>query len=163
MRSALAVLALVATLSFSGCDLDPFDPETVPALEEFEVRVTRGIGAADPFFQAVEVGPDSTVQFAMLVGDGRAVEVTIPREPATQIDAEARLEGSDTVVARATLTSLDGEPISVAGLFSFDPGYVSVETRTLDDELRIRIATPRLTGTPQGQVPFTFKTNVLAG
>ena len=163
-KTALAVALVGVMLGAStGCGpLDPFEADTLPALESFEVRISAGVGAADAYLDEVEVGPRSTVQFNALIGDGNVIVVTMPREPADEIVAEARLEGSDEVLGSAVLRSRTGRPISVEDLYSFDPGYPGIEAHDSPEELELRIATPRLTDTGQGQVPFTFKSDVVA-
>lgn len=161
MRTKATLLAaLAALLAGGGCALNPYGEETVPSLESFGVRISSGIGAADAYVDAVEVGADNTVQFEAMVGDGKTLEVTIPREPAAEIVASARLEGSDEVIGSVILRSRGSAPISVERLYAFDPGYIGVEADSTDEHLELRIATPRLTGTVQGQVPFTFKSDV---
>ncbi len=93
-----------------------------------------------------------------LIADGNAVEVMIPRGPADELTVTATAENGETV--KSTLTSATGEPFTLHRLFLYDPGYIGVENQSTDDELALRIATPRLTGAGQGQVPFTFKMKV---
>lgn len=162
-RRGRTVLALVGVLSaVAGCSpLDPFEADTEPPLEALEVRISAGVGAADAYLDEVTVGPGNTVQFNALIGDGKVIVVTMPRRPAEEIVASGRLEGSDEVLGSAVLRSRGGRAISVDDLYSFDPGYPGIEARVSPEELELRIATPRLTDTGQGQVPFTFKSDVV--
>jgi hypothetical protein len=158
----LALIAVIAILgSGPGCALDPFADETVPPVEDFGVRISAGLGSADPYLDAAEVGPDNEVQFRARIGDGRVIEMTAPRGPSEELIVTATPEGSDVALATVTLSSRTGRELSVDRLHSFDPGYVSIEDNSTEDELVLRIATPRLTGTDQGEVPFTFKMDVV--
>ncbi len=161
MRRATAVAAVLVALSFSGCALDPFGNETQPTLSDFGVRVSAGIGAADPYLPGVSVEPDSTVQFRARIGDGNVVEFAMPRGPAEEIEVSAFAEGSDESIETVTVSSIDGTRSSSTGSTAVDPGFVGVEDHSTADELRLRIAAPRLTGTAQGQVTLTFKTDVI--
>lgn len=156
------MVAALFALVFSGCTLDPFANETQPTLSDFGVRVSAGIGAADPYLPGVSVEPGSTVQFRARVGDGNVVEFAMPRGPAEEIEVSAFEEGSDEAIESVEVTSIDGGPIELDGLAAVDPGYVGAEDNSTADELRLRIAAPRLTGTAQGQVNLTFKTDVTA-
>lgn len=147
-------------LGASGCALDPFGNETQPVVSDFGVRISAGIGAADPYLPGVEVGPDSTVQFRARIGDGNVVEFAMPRGPAEEIEVSAFEEGSDEVLGSVTLTSSTGAPIELDGVTAVDPGFVGAEDNSTPQELRLRVAAPRLTGTGQGRVNLRFKTDV---
>jgi hypothetical protein len=157
----MTAVAALAALLLSGCSvLDPFEEETLPPVEEFGARISAGLGAAAPYLDTQEVTAPSTVQFRIDVADGNVIEIAAPRGPAPEIPVTATLEGSDEILKEVTLTGADGEDVRVQSLYSFDPGFVAVEDNSTDDQLLLRIATPRLTGTGQGGVRFTFKTDV---
>lgn len=160
MRAALAALCLLVALGASGCALDPFGNETEPPVEDFGVRISAGIGAADPYLSSVSVEPDSTVQFEAKIGDGNVIEFSMPRGPAEEIEVTASGEGSDEALATVSLSSATAAPLELDGVYAVDPGFVGVEDNSTADELRLRIAAPRLTGTGQGQVLLSFKTDV---
>lgn len=160
LRGPALAAALAATLVLGGCGLDPFEEETLPPIERFGVRISAGIGAAKPYLETAEVLAPATTQYVVEIADGNVIEVSMPRGPATEIPVTATLEGSSEPLRQVTLVSADGDPFEVEGLYSFDPGFVAVEDNSTEDELRLRIATPRLTATGQGAVRFTFKTDV---
>lgn len=160
-RGAALLLVALAALALPACSpLDPFEEETLPPLERFGVRISSGLGAAAPYLDSVEVTPPSTAQFIAKVADGKVVEFSMPRGPAPEITVTATLEGSSQPLKQVTITSADGKDIEVDRLYSFDPGFVSVEDNSTGEELRLRVATPRLTGTGQGAVSFGFKTDI---
>ena len=161
MRVALALIGAAIALAAPGCSLDPYADETVPPLEDFGVRISSGIGAADPYLDGVSVEADSTVQFRAKIGDGKVIEFSMPRGPSQEIEVTGSGEGSDEALETVTLSSSTGAPIEVEGVYSIDPGFVSVEDNSTADELVLRIAAPRLTGTGQGQVRLSFKTDVI--
>jgi hypothetical protein len=161
VRAAPALLGAILALAAPGCSLAPFGDETEPPLEDFGVRISSGIGAADPYLDGVSVGPDSTVQFHAKIGDGNVIEFSMPRGPSQEIEVTGSAEGSDEALETVTLTSSSGAPIEVDGVYSIDPGFVGTEDNSTGDELVLRIAAPRLTGTGQGQVRLSFKTDVV--
>ena len=163
MTARAAALGLALVVALTGCGLDPFEEETLPPVESFGVRVSSGLGAADPYLESVEITPPATAQFVVKVADGNVIEISIPRGPATELPVTAALEGESEPLKQVSLVSATGDPFGVEGLYSFAPGFVAVEDNSTDEELRLRIATPRLTGTGQGAVRFTFKTDVPAG
>ena len=157
---AAAIGALLAVTA-AGCALAPYGEETLPPIDRQELRITSGPGTGSEYAPAVEVFPGSTVQVLTEIADGKAVIVEIPRGPAIEVAVTARVEDEpDAEAATATIRSATGEPITMDHLYEFDPGYIGVEDNSDADTLVLRIATPRLTGTGQGQVPFTFKTDV---
>lgn len=161
MRVIAAALGAVAlTCAVSGCALAPFGEETVPPLERAQARITEGAGTANRYGDSVDVIPGNVVQFETLIGDGRTVIVTIPRGPTRMLTASFRLEGSDEVLTSVALGSRSGEPVSLGDPFEFDPGYLGIEHHSTGEQIELRLAAPRLTGTDQGQVRFTFKTEV---
>jgi hypothetical protein len=162
VRAALALIGALLALGAPGCALDPFGDETEPPLEDFGVRISAGIGAADPYLAGVSVEADSTVQFDAKIGDGNVIEFSMPRGPAQEIEVTGSAEGSDEALETVTLSSSTGAPIEVEGVYSIDPGFVGTEDNSTGDELVLRIAAPRLTGTGQGQVRLSFKTDVIA-
>jgi hypothetical protein len=159
IRAAVAaVLLAVLAAGAGGCTLDPSVADTLPPIERHGVRITKGPGTSSDYEESAEVVSGNVVQVLTLIADGNSVVVNIPRGPADELTVTARAENGDTV--ESTLRSATGEPITVHRLFLFDPGYIGVENHSNDEELELRIATPRLTGAGQGQVPFTFKTKV---
>jgi hypothetical protein len=161
VKSRVTALAALAALTLSGCGgLDPFEEETLPPVEQFGVRITAGIGAAAPYEESQEITAPSTLQFRVEVADGNVVEVSMPTGPAAEIPVSVALEGTEEPLQQLTLLGTDGADVEVQNLYSFDPGFVAVEDNSTEDELRLRVATPRLTGTGQGAVKFTFKTDV---
>lgn len=156
--SVLVALALVATVS--GCALDPFGEETVVPVEHARVRITEGTDTSRHYTDSVRVVPGDVVQFKTLIGDGETVIVTIPRGPASELVATTRLEGSDETLTKVSLRSQSGGPVSLGDPFEFDPGYIGIERHSTDEQIALRLATPRLTGTAQGQVRLTFKLEV---
>jgi hypothetical protein len=151
----LAALALLVAVS--GCAPDPFGEETVAPVEGARVRITEGTGTSSRYADSVRVVPGNVVQFETLIADGKTVIVTIPRGPASELAAGTRLEGSDDVLARVGVRSQSGMPVSLGDPFEFDPGYIGIELHSTDRQVALRLAVPRLTGTAQGQVRFTFK------
>ena len=157
LAAALAMIALATGLA--GCAFVPYSDETLPPIERHGLRVTKGVGSSDEYRPVIEAFPNSTIQVLTEIADGKTVIVTIPRGPATEIEVTAHVEGeSPAAGASSTIRSGDGEPLSLEGAFEFTPGYVGVEDHTTAEEISVRLAAPRLTGTGQGQVPFTFKT-----
>ena len=156
MRAAVALLAVVPALA--GCTLDPSVADTLPPIEKMETRITQGPNTDDQYAGAVSVASGNVVQVRTLIADGNAVEVTMPRGPADEVVVSAEAENGEG--KEVTLSSATGEEFELHRLFQFDPGYIGVEDQSDEDDLGIRIATSRLTGAGQGQVPFTFKVKV---
>ena len=157
----LLLAGCCSALLLGGCALDPYGEETLPPVEKHVVRITEGAGTTSGYHSAVEVTPPAEIQFLTEIADGKAVEFRIPRGPADQLEGEVFVEDESGGPAGTTiLGSATGEPLEAVRFFEFDPGYIGVEEGTDGDYLTLRIATPRLTGTGQGQVPFTFKLEV---
>lgn len=162
MRFLAAGLAGIALLlGAGGCGLDPFGDETVPPLEDAGIRITEGVGTSAAYRDTVEAVAGNVVQLRALIGDGKTLVATADRGPTEQVVLSFALEGPERPLAAVTVRSRDGEPISIGEPFEFDPGYVGVEHHSDDRRVELRLAVPRLTGTPQGQVTFTFKMKVL--
>lgn len=157
-RRQSTVLLAAAAVALAGCTLDPSVADTLPPIEKIETRITQGPNTDDQYAGSVSVTSGNVVQVRTLIADGNAVEVTLPRGPADQAVVSAEAENGDA--KEVTLTSSTGEEFELHRLFQFDPGYIGVEDQSGEDELGIRIATSRLTGAGQGQVPFTFKVKV---
>jgi hypothetical protein len=156
---AAAVALAVAAAALGGCALAPYSDETLPPIERHGLRVTKGIGSADEYAEVIEAYPGSTIQILTEIADGKTVIVSFPRGPAAEIDVTAHVEGEPAEEGvTSTIRSGDGGPLTLEGAFEFTPGYVGVEDHSNAEEISVRLATPRLTGTGQGQVPFTFKT-----
>ena len=160
LRRALLAAGSLALL-LPGCALDPYAEETLPPVEKHVVRITEGAGTTSGYHAGVEVTPPAEVQFLTEIADGKAVEFRIPRGPAQELEGEVFVEDEPGGPAGTTLLgSATDEPITAVRVFEFDPGYIAVEEGTDGEYLTLRIATPRLTGTGQGQVPFTFKLEI---
>ncbi len=152
----MVVLALVA-VGVSGCGPDPFEPETQPPVAGLEVRITEGIGTTRGFAETTEIEPPSTIQVRSLIADGGAIEFSIPRGPAHQLELVATEADADDPLASISISAADGELIEPARLHSFDPGFVAIEDNSNADRLLLRATAPRLLNAAQGQVDFRFK------
>jgi hypothetical protein len=159
IRYAVVVAALAGLLA-SGCALDPYAEETLPPVESHAVRITEGTGTTEDYHSSVEVTAPAEVQYLTEIADGKAIEFRIPQGPATELEGEVFVEGETEPRFSTILSSADGEPLTARRFFEYDPGYIGVEEGTDDGYLTLRVATPRLTGTGQGQVPFTFKLEI---
>jgi hypothetical protein len=160
LRAAAIALGLTLALAAGGCGVDPVGGETLPPISSTQVRITDGPGTSSQYASEVAVQPGNVVQLRILIADGNAVEVRVPRGPTQASEAIAVADDGES--AEITLRSATGEPFTLDRPFQFDPGYIGVEQRSDGEELAVRISTPRLTGTGQGQVPFTFKVRVVA-
>ena len=160
-RAAAAASVASLALLVTGCGLAPYADETLPAVGQHEVRITEGAESSAGYQPSVDVTPPSEVQFLTEIADGKTVLVTVPRGPAPELTVEVTVEGAGSEpVATSTLRSETGEPLVAGSFFEYDPGYLGIEELSDDQQLTLRIAAPRLTGTPQGRVPFTFKLRV---
>jgi hypothetical protein len=161
MTRVCAALATVAvTFASTGCSPDPYGEDVHPPVEDMGVRITKGIGTSNAFQAGVEVLPDSEIQVRTKIADGEAVVFRVPRGPVETAEVVAGSEEEGHVPSAVTIASASGEPLTFHRLFEFDPGYLSVEHRSTDDTLEVRVTAPRLTGTGQGQALFSFKTLV---
>ena len=158
MRAFLAAAGLLAIAALPGCSVVPYSDDSLAPIQRHGLRITEGVGTSSSYVPAIEVDRDSTIQVLTEISDGNTVNVSIPRGPATEFEVRAEVEGEPDEVATSTIRSADGEPLTLETPFQYDPGYIGVEDNSDTDTLSLRIATPRLTGTGQGQVPFTFKT-----
>lgn len=158
MRALVAAICAFALAALPGCSVVPYSEESLPPIERHGLRITKGVGTSSEYSPVIEVERASTVQVLTEIADGNTVNVSIPRGPATEFEVIAEVEGEPSERAASTIRSASGEPLTLEPLFEFDPGYIGVEDNSDADTLSLRIAAPRLTGTGQGQVPFTFKT-----
>jgi hypothetical protein len=158
VRWHLAAAMLASLPALAGCTLDPSVADTLPPIEKMETRVTKGPNTDDQYAGSVQVEPGNIVQVRTMIADGNAVEVRMPRGPVDEAVVTSEAENGDS--HEVTLESATGEEFELHRLFQYDPGYIGVEDQSDEDELGIRIATSRLTGAGQGQVPFTFKVKV---
>lgn len=156
MRRAILVAGVTA-LSAGGCSLTPYGEENLPPISEHGLRITKGVGTNSEYGPSIEVFERSTVQVLTEIADGNTVTVSAPRGPAQEITVTARVEDDPATTATSTMRSGSGAELTLHRLFEFDPGYIGVEDQSTAETLAVRIATPRLTGSGQGQVPFTFK------
>ena len=158
MRVAAAVVCALAMSAWAGCAVVPYSDESLPPIEGHGLRITEGVGTSSDYGPVIEVEPRSTIQVLTEITDGNTVNLTIPRGPATEFEVSVVVEGEPEEHVASTIRSASGEPLTLENLYEFDPGYIGVEDNSDAETLSLRIATPRLTGTGQGQVPFTFKT-----
>jgi len=158
---AFAASVTSLALLVAGCGLTPYGDESLPPVGQHELRITEGVGSRIGYSPSVDVTPPAEVQFLTEIADGRTILVSVPRGPAPELTVEVRVEGGGRdPVATSTLRSATGEPLIAGRFFEYDPGYLGIESGGDEERLTLRIAAPRLTGTPQGQVPFTFKLRV---
>ena len=161
LTAALAATGALALLA-SGCALSPWDPDTVPAIEKFESRITEGTGTTVAYHPELTVEPGSTVQLRTLIGDGKAVVYTIPTEPTNQAEITVEVEGDPGDSETIRVRGAGGQEFVLGNPTAFDPGYLGVEHHSEDGALTLRVIAPRLTGTGQGQARFSFKLDVSA-
>jgi hypothetical protein len=160
----IAVLAATGALAAgaSGCALSPWDPETLPVLDQFQSRITAGSGTTAGYRDSGEliVEPGSTVQFRTRIGDGNAVIYSWPTTPAREVAVSVHAEDDPGDEREITLRGKGGAEVSVGNPTAFTPGYLGVEHHESTGEQSVRVVAPRLTGTPQGQAHFSFKLDV---
>ncbi len=159
----LVTLALIPmSLAGFGCALSPWDPDTHPPVTKMAIRITRGVGAAPPYHEAVSVIPPSTVQVRSLIGDGNTIIFEIPKGASgTQTIAATPVGGTGS--SSVTVTDDGGGTIHLSHPAAFTPGYLGIEVHDDQDATRVRVAAPQLIDTPQRQVAFTFKLAVSGG
>ncbi len=91
-----------------------------------------------------------------MIGDGQTVNFRIPTGPAPELTVTVEpVGGGDPETVR--IDGAGGSPITLSDPITFDPGYLGIEKSFEGGTTTMRVTAPQLTGTPQGQVHFTFK------
>jgi hypothetical protein len=154
MRRAGAAIALVLT-GLAGCTSGPGD---LPGVGELGVRITEGEGTGPAFRDSVTVRQDNVIQLRVEVAQGERVELSLPTEPALEVEVVAR--GDDDSRDEVTVSSATGNPFTLERPSEFTPGYGGIEH--LDEEGRtvLRLSAPRTAGADQRHVEFTLKVDV---